>query len=158
MTLPPQIELRAKCVDTDDLSGIIFRMQITAGYKNPYSIFFPKTDSRGHTRLAAREIEMQFTDHWNIALMDYDGSLEDANELVTIHLWDPRSFREHSDEILGWPLSSWQKTRWQSPTEWFDYMASCRNDAFTFAGISTRLPETTLLYVSVRRAVAAQAI
>src|SRR5512132_3071929 len=63
MTLPPQIELRGRCAEADDLSGIIFRMQITAGYKNPYSIFFPKTNASGHTRLTAKEIEMQFTDH-----------------------------------------------------------------------------------------------
>src|SRR5438034_6382105 len=83
MTLSPQIELRARCADADDLSGIIFRMQITAGYKNPYSIFFPKTDASGQTRLNAKEIDMQFTDHWDMALMDYNGSLEEAKGLVT---------------------------------------------------------------------------
>jgi hypothetical protein len=158
MTLPPQIELRARCAEADDLSGIIFRLQITAGYKNPYSIYFPKTDNRGHTQLTAKEIEMQFTDHWDMALMDYNGSLEDANELVTIHLWDPRSFPEHPEEILSWPLLSYEKTRWKSRREWFEYMASCRNDEFTFGGISIRLPKTTLLYVSLRRAVAHEAV
>ena len=158
MTLPPQIELRARCAEADDLSGIIFRMQITAGYKNPYSILFPKTDERGHTRLTAKEIEMQFTDHWDMALMDYNGSLEDANELVAIHLFEVRPFREHADTILAWPLFSYEETRWSSRREWFDYMASCRNDGFTFDSISIRLLETTLLYVSLRRAVAAQAV
>lgn len=140
------------------MSGIIFRMQITAGYKNPYSIYFPKTDERGHTQLTAKEIEMQFTDHWDMALMDYNGSLEDAHELVTIHLWNPRPFREHPDDVLAWPLFSHERTRWNSRRYWFDYMASCRNDEFTFGGISIRLPDTTLLYVSLRRAVAPQAI
>ena len=158
MTLSPQIELRARCAEADDLSGIIFRMQITAGYKNPYSIFFSKTDASGHTRLTATEIEMQFTDHWDMALMDYNGSLEEANDLVTIHLWKPRDFREHDDDVLTWPLFSYEKTRWRSRREWFDYMASCRNDEFTFGGISIRLPETTLLYVSLRCAVAPQAV
>ena len=158
MTLPPQIELRARCAEADDLSDIIFRMQITAGYKSPYSIFFLKTDSRGRTRLTAKEIEMQFTDHWDMALMDYNGSLEDANELVTIHLWDPHDFREHAKGVLAWPLFSYETTRWRSRGEWFDYMASCRNDEFTFGGISIHLPETTLLYVSLRRAVAPQAV
>ena len=158
MTLPPQIELRARCVQAGDLSGIIFRMQITAGYKNPYSILFPKTDEHGHAQLTAKEIEMQFTDHWEEALMDYNGSLEDANEVVTIHLWDPRSFRQNPEQILGWPLFSYEETRWQSRREWFDYMASCRNDEFTFGGIAIRLPETTLLYVSLRRTVALQAV
>jgi hypothetical protein len=154
MTLPPQIELRARCAEADDLSGIIFRMQITAGYKNPYSIFFPKTDDRGQTRLTAKEIEMQFTDHRDMALMDYNGSLEDANELVTIHLWDPRPLREDPEHALAWPLFSYEETHWKSRREWFDYMASCRNDEFTFGGISIGLPETTLLYVSLRRAAA----
>jgi hypothetical protein len=157
MTLPPQIELRARCAEAEDFSGIIFRMQITAGYKNPYSIYFPKTDERGHAQLTVKEIEMQFTDHQEMALMDYNGSLEDAHELVTIHLWDPRSFREHTD-VLAWSLFSYEKTRWNSRHDWFDYMASCRNDEFTFGGISTRLPETTLLYVSVRRAPASQPV
>ena len=56
MTLPPQIELRARCAEADDLSGIIFEMQITAGSKNPYTIAFPKTDSAGHTKLTGEEI------------------------------------------------------------------------------------------------------
>jgi len=158
MTLPPKVELRARCAEADDLSGIIFRMQITAGNKNPHSIFFQKTDARGHTRLAAKEIEMQFTDHSEMALMDYNGSLEDAGELVTVHLWDPRWFRRNPEEILRWPLFSYEKIRWKSRREWFDYMASCRNDEFTFGGISIRLPETTLLYLSLRSAVALQTV
>jgi hypothetical protein len=158
MTLPPQIELRARCAEADDLSGIIFRMQITAGYKNPYSIFFPKTDEGGHTRLTAEGIEMQFTDHWDIALMDYNGSLKGANEIVTIHLWDPRPLREDPERILAWPLFSYEQTRWKSRREWFDYMTSCRNEEFTFGGISIRLPETTLLYLSLRRVVAPRAV
>ena len=156
MTVPPQIEIRARCAQADDLSGIIFGIQITAGYKNPYSIYFPKTDARGHTRLTAEDIEMQFTDHWDMALMDYNGTLEDANELVTIHPWDPRPFREHPEAVLAWPLFSYEKAHWNSRRDWFDYMASCQNDEFTFGGISIRLPETTLLYVSLRRAVAPQ--
>ena len=158
MTLPPQIELRARCAEADDVSGIIFCMQITAGYKNPYSIDFPKTDVRGHARLTAKDVETQFTDHWDMTLMDYNGSLEDANEVVTIHLWDPRPLREHLDDGLAWPLSSYEKTRWDSRRDWFDYMASCRNDEFTFGGISIRLPETTRLYISLHRAVAPQAV
>jgi hypothetical protein len=158
MTLPTQIELRARCAQADDLSGIIFRMQITAGYKNPYSIFFPKTDSGGHTRLTAKEMEMQFTDHWDMALMDYNGSLQDANEVVTIHLWDPRPLRGDPEQALAWPLFSYETTRWTSRREWFDYLASCRNEEFTFGGISVRLPETTLLYVSLRPAVVPKAV
>jgi len=158
MTLPPQIELRAKCADVDDLSGLIFRMQITAGYKNPYGIFFPKTDSAGHTGLSAEDIEGQFTDHWEEAVMDYNGSIQDAKEFVTIGLWDPAPLRESYEDLLTWPLFTHARTRWQSRRDQLDYMASCRNDEFIFDGNSVLLPETTLLYVSLRRAVAPRAL
>ena len=158
MTLPPQFELRARCADADDLSGIIFEMQITAGYKNPYTITFPKTDSAGHTKLTGEEIRGQFRDHWDMALMDYNGSIEEANDVVTIRLFDPMPLREGYERLLSWPLFAHESTRWHSRREWLDYMASCRNDQFAFGGIATRLPETTLLYLSLRRAVAPQAV
>lgn len=114
MTLRSQIELRGRCAEANDLSGLIFRMQITAGYKNPYGIFFPKTDSAGHTRLIAEDIRGQFTDHGEQAAMDYNGSIEDANEFVTITLWDPAPLRAGYDELLAWPLFTHQRARWQS--------------------------------------------
>src|ERR1041385_24901 len=98
MTLPPDIELRARCAEASDLSDIIFEMQITAGSKNPYTILFPKTDVAGHTRLTAEEIKAQFTDHWEMALMDYNGSLEQAVEVVTVRLFDPAPLRQHHTE------------------------------------------------------------
>ena len=55
--------------------------------------------------------------------------------------WDPASLREGYDELLAWPLFTHQRTRWQSRREYLDYMALCRNDEFTFDGISVRLPE-----------------
>jgi hypothetical protein len=154
MTLPPQIELRARCAEADDLSGIIFEMQITAGSKNPYNIKFPKTDSAGQTKLTSEEISGQFTDHWDMAIMDYNGSIEEANDIVTIRLFDPAPLREDYEQLLSWPLFAHESTRWHSRRDWLDYMASCRNDQFAFGGISTRLSETTLLYLSLRRAVA----
>jgi hypothetical protein len=158
MTLPPQIELRARCAEADDLSGILFEMQITSGYKNPYTITFPKTDSAGHTNLTGEEIRGQFTDHWDMALMDYNGSIEGANDIVTIRLFDPAPLREEYEQLLSWPLFAHESTRWHSRREWLDYMASCRNDQFTFGAIATRLPETRRLYVSLRRTVAPQAV
>jgi len=158
MTLPPQIELRARCADADDLSGIIFEMQITAGSKNPYTITFPKTDSAGHTKLTGEEISGQFTAHWEMAIMDYNGSIDEASDIVTIRLFDPAPLREGYEQLLSWPLSAHESTRWDSRREWLDYMASCRNDLFAFDGIATRLPETTLLYLSLRRAVAPQPV
>src|SRR5437762_8588071 len=144
MTLPPQIELRARCAEADDLFGLIFRMQISAGYKNPYGILFPKTDSAGHTRLTAEDIKGQFTDHWEEALMDYNGSIDDANELVTIRLWDPAALARvtrRASRLAA--IHSSARARWQTRRDYLDYMASCRNDEFAFDGISVRFAATT---------------
>ena len=130
-------------------------MQITAGSKNPHSIFFPKTlaatldSQQKRSRCSHRSLG-----HGAHGLQQL---LQEANDLVTIHLWDLRSFRQHIDDVLAWPLLSYEKTRWKSRREWFDYMGSCRNDEFTFGGVSIRLPETMLLYVSLRPTVAPQA-
>jgi len=42
--------------------------------------------------------------------------------------------------------------------DYLDYMASCRNEEFRFDGISVRLPDTSLLYLSLGRAVAPKAV
>ena len=154
MTLPPQIELRARCADADDLSGIIFEMQITAGTKNPYTILFPKTTSDGRTVLPAAEVIGQFTDHWEMALMDYNGTLESAVDIATIRLFDPAPTREHYSSLLAWPLFTHESARWQSRQQVLDYLISCRNEQFTFGGIAVRFPESALLYLPLRRAVA----
>jgi hypothetical protein len=155
MTLPPQIELRARCAEASDLADIIFEMQITAGSKNPYRILFPRTTPDGRTAMTASEIAGQFRDHWEMALMDYNGTLDDAVEVVTLRLFDPASVREHYDELLAWPLFTHESSRWKSRREFLDDLLSCRNDQFTFAGLSVRLPETPLVYLPLRRSVVA---
>src|SRR4051812_47873582 len=114
MMLPPQVELRARCSEASDLSDILFEMQITAGSKNPYRILFPKTTRDGRTALTASEIAGQFKDHWEMALMDYDGTLEDAVEVVALRLFDPASVRQHYAELLAWPLFTHERSRWKS--------------------------------------------
>ena len=155
MTLPPQIELRARCSEASDLSDIIFEMQITAGSKNPYRILFPKTTRDGRAVLIASEIVGQFADHWEMALMDYNGTLEDAVEVATLRLFDPASVREHYADLLAWPLFTHERSRWDSRREFLDDLLSCRNEQFTFSGLSVRLPESPLVYLPLRRAVVA---
>ena len=152
MTLPPQIELRAKCTEVSDLSDIIFEMQITAGSKNPYRILFPKTTADGRSALSGSEVAGQFQDHWEMALMDYDGTLDQAAELVTLRLFDPALVRERYNELLGWPLFTSERRRWKSRREFLDDLLSCRNEQFTFSGISVRLPESALIYLPLHRA------
>jgi hypothetical protein len=35
------------CKDCNDLSGLIIQLRVRAGRKNPYYVFFPKTDTGG---------------------------------------------------------------------------------------------------------------
>jgi hypothetical protein len=159
MTLPPQIELRARCAEAPDLSDVIFEMQITSGSKNAYRIIFPKTTRDGHSLLCAADIAGQFTDYREMALMDYNGSLEDAVEVVTLRLFDPVPTREHYAELLAWPLFTHERRRWHSRRAFLDDLLSCRNEQFTFPGISVRLAESALIYLPLRRsAVATNAI
>ncbi len=46
--------------------------------------------------------------------MDYNGTLDDAVEVVTLRLFDPVSVREHYDELLAWPLFTDERSRWDS--------------------------------------------
>jgi hypothetical protein len=155
MTLPPRVELRARCSEASDLSGLIFEMQITAGSKNAYRILFPKTTPQGCSALTAGEVTGQFTDHWEMALMDYNGTLEAAVEIVTLRLFDPAPAREHYDELLAWPLFTHERSRWESRREFLDDLLSCRNEQFTFSGLSVRLAESPLIYLPLRTSVVA---
>jgi hypothetical protein len=128
-------------------------MRITTGAKNPYHILFPKTSQDGHSVLSAADVAGQFTDHWEMALMDYSGTLESANDIVMLRLFDSTGIREHYDELLAWPLLPHEETRWPSRQQFLDYLLSCRNDQFTFSGITIRLPETSLIYLPLDRAV-----
>jgi hypothetical protein len=151
MTLPPRIELRARCADAADLSDLIFEMQITAGSKNRYRVLFPKTARDGRSLLSADDIAGQFTDHWEMALMDHNGTLADALEMVTLRLFDPVSVRKHYDDLLAWPLFTHERSRWKSRQEFLDDLLSCRNEQFTFPGLSVRMPESASIYLPLNR-------
>jgi hypothetical protein len=72
-------------------------------------------------------------------------------EVVTLRLFDPAPTREHYKELLAWPLFTHEKTRFGSRQEFLDYLLSCRNEHFTFPGISVCLPESPLIYLPLRR-------
>jgi hypothetical protein len=152
MTVPPQIALRARCSEASDLSGIIFEMRVIAGTKNPYRIYFPKTAADGSTHLSAEDIEGQFNDHQEMALMDYNGNLRDASDMVTIRLFDPAPTRQRYTELLLWPLFPHERTQWESRQQLLDHMLSCRNADFTFDCVTTGLSENRVIYLPLHRA------
>jgi len=154
MTLPPHIELRARCAGADDISGIIFACRSPLAPRTHTASSSPRR-WRPHSTRSKRDRDAvhRSLGHGAHGLQRLPAGSERSRDYPPY----PRSFRQHIDDVLAWPLLSYEKTRWKSRREWFDYMGSCRNDEFTFGGVSIRLPETMLLYVSLRPTVAPQA-
>lgn len=151
MKLPLVIELEVHCPQGADLSGLIFQMRVTAGTKNPFYIYFPKTSADGRTRLSADGFRGQFADHYEMGLMDYKGSIETAPQAVYVELFDPRQMAKEREMLLHWPLLKHERTVWQSREEVIDYHLSCRNPEFFFFAESVRVPEDGRITLTVGR-------
>ncbi len=67
-----------------------------------------------------------------MGLMDYDGSIESANQVVEISLFDPTWLIENKKLAMAWPLLKHEKTKWKSREEQYNSMTSCRNKEFSF--------------------------
>jgi hypothetical protein len=150
MTLPPIIKLTVDCPEGGDLSGLIFQMRVTSGTKNPFYIYFLKT-ADGTTQLTAEDFRGQFADHYEMGLMDYNGSVETAVDTVRISLFDPQSMLEQRATLSRWPLSKHERKNWQSRREFIDYYLSYRNREFEFATLSTRMPKDGVIRLTVNR-------
>ena len=155
MTLPPVIEIKVDCPQGGDLSGLIFQMRVTAGTKNLYYIHFPKTSADGTASLTAEDFRGQFTDHWEQALMDYNGTVETAGDLVGIELFDPRPMAKGREQALQWPLFKHERTIWKSRQEKIDYFLSCQNQEFYFFEQSAHIPSEGAIRLIVGRKIGA---
>jgi hypothetical protein len=149
MTLPPIITLKIDCPEGGDLSGLIFEMRVTAGTKNLFYICFPKTSAHGTTSITAEDFRGQFADHYEMGLMDYNGSVESAGDLVGIKLFDPRPMTKHRVELSSWPLLKHERTVWRSRQERIEYFLSCRNRDFYFFEQSARIPADGIIRLTV---------
>lgn len=142
MNLPEQLVLRVEAAGNNDLSGIIVQMKVRAGRKNPYFIYFPKTDLDGVARLSREDFVGQFKDHWEIGLMDYNGTPESADPAVEVSLFNPSWLIKNRKLALAWPLLEHEKRRWSSREEQYNYMVNNRNSHFSCAAISVDLEKT----------------
>jgi hypothetical protein len=133
MNVPPVVSLRVSCKAAVDLSGLIMGMTISTGRKNPYHVYFPKTDELGRSKLSEESFRGQFKDHWAEGLMDYSGNLESASQRVVFHLFNPSLMRKSLALIEKWPLLPYEGSVWRSRQEVIAYYLSCRNEQFDFA-------------------------
>jgi hypothetical protein len=115
-------------------------MRLNTGRKNPYQIYFPKTDKLGRSALSQSEVRGQFTDHCEAGLMDHSGSIEEASEDVVLFLFDPDLMHRNLAAVLTWPLLPHEATKWRTRREAAEYFLSCRNAQFRSDEITTRVP------------------
>lgn len=129
--------------------NLIMGMRISVGNKNPYRIYFPKTNFAGHSSLSADDIAGQFKDHWEEGLMDYNGTLENADQSVDLFLPDVRLIRSGQRAFLVWPLLTHEKTAWASRQEKLDYFLSSANEHYSLKEFSAAIPSDGRLQVQI---------
>jgi hypothetical protein len=151
MDIPLRLELTLVSNEAMPPAGLIVGMRVSAGTKNPYHIFFPKTDATGRTALEKSEVVGQFKDHWEEGLMDFNGSIESAAQAVTFFLFDVRDFKANLKTALAWPLLAHEKTIWASRTEKAEYLLSCRNAQYRLPETTLEIPQDGLLQLQVSR-------
>jgi hypothetical protein len=153
MILPLIFNLKVDCPQGGNLSGLLFMMRVTSGSKNPYHIYFPKTSDDGRSQLTAESFRGQFKDHGETFIMDFNGSVESASDVVVFELYDSRLMKEDKGKVSRWPLSKYEKTVWHSRKEFMDYFISCSNPEFEFEKQSIRIPVDGAISLTVNRKV-----
>jgi hypothetical protein len=151
MEIAQRIELTLSSDQAGSLSDLIVGMRITAGTKNPYRIYFPKTDVHGCTALEQVVVLGQFKDHWEEGLMDFNGTLESASQSATFFLFNVRDLQTNLKIALAWPLLTYEKTVWRSRREQVDYFLSCRNDQYSLPETDVPIPRNGQVHLRVHR-------
>jgi len=142
MNIPEVIELKTESEGDKPLSDVIVEMKVSAGRKNPYYIYFPKSDAAGSASLTKEEFIGQFKDFWEMGVMDYDGTPESADPIVVISLFDSSWLVENRKLALAWPLLNYERQKWDSRQEQYDYMVNNRNSEYSYLSLSVDVHKT----------------
>ena len=156
MNVPERMTVRVVSTPESDPSGIIVELTVSAGPKNPYHIYFPKTDVSGVAVLTRDDFIGQFTDHWEAGLMDHGGTPESADSTVKVSLYDPSWSLENREAALAWPLMKHERTKWSSRNEQYSYRTSSRNLEFIVSPIMADLEKSTDIVLPMRPKVTAR--
>jgi hypothetical protein len=151
MNLPPQIDLQVKGTPHISLEDIIVEMTVISGTKNPFHILFPKTADDGSCSISAHDFVGQFTDHYAMGLMDYNGSIASAAQVVAIRLFDPAQLSASIEQVKAWPLLPHESTKWKSREEVIRYLLSCRNLLFAAQPSTVEIAQGATITFNVAR-------
>ena len=149
MKLPEKIYLQVTNKKGMKVKDIIVQLKVRSGTKNPYYIFFPKTNEDGESILSQNDFSGQFEDHFETGLMDYNGSIETANPEVEVSLFDPTWMKQNKKLAMAWPLLKNEKSKWYSREEQYSYMVSCINLKFKLKAVMFNIEESNHIVVNV---------
>ena len=156
MKLPSQIDIQVVCDDEENLDGLIVQMTVYAGTKNPFLIYFPKTNKEGQTSITAVDFKDQVDFQITIGIMDYNGSIETASQVVSIDLGLPYrkellEDKRFLESIRKSSLQGYEKLKWLSSDEKVSYYLSSRNDKFIAKPQSVELRPNEIIQFVIRK-------
>jgi hypothetical protein len=151
MELFENIYLQIECKKETDLKGLIVQLKVRSGNKNPYYIFFPKSDGKGKSQLSRNDFIGQFEDHFEMGLMDYNGSIQTANPSIEVSLFDPTWMLNNKKLYMAWPLLKNEKPNWNSREEKYNYMVSCTNLEFKMKPFIIDIEKSTTIFIDVKQ-------
>lgn len=156
MNVPNRVAVHVISDDGVGVGGIIVQMMVMTGRKNPYHIYFPKTDTSGMATLTRDDFIGQFKDHWESGLMDHVGTPESADSRVIVSLYDDSWSIANREFALAWPLLKHERAKWSSREEEYQSRVSSRNRDFVATPITVDLHETQNFVFPISRKVVEQ--
>ena len=127
MDLPDIITIQVSDPSGQPVPGIIVQLTVKSGNRNTYQILSPMTGRDGLAQITKPEFTGQFEDHWEMGLMDYNGTVESASPEVQVGLFDPTWHMANPEACLAWPLFKNEQARWASRQKQYEALVSCAN-------------------------------
>ena len=152
MRFPEKTTLQIVSDSPGDLDGLIILIKVRSGTKNPFYIEFPKTDWQGAAELTQEDFVGQFMDHFEKALMDYNGTIESAEPIVEVFLFDPSWSINNKQLALAYPLFKHEATKWKTRKEEYNNRITCRNLEYSASPLEIDLESTNLIEFKVAKA------
>jgi hypothetical protein len=155
MKFPEKVTVQLVSDSPDNLGGVIVILKVKSGTKNPYYIQFPKTNLQGAAELTQDDFVGQFMDHHEEGLMDYNGTIEIAEPIVEVSLFDPTWSINNKKLALAWPLFKYEATKWKTREEEYNNRITCSNREFSANPLGIDIENTDPIELKVVRRAAA---
>lgn len=151
MELPDKISFNVVDKTKQPIEDIIVEIKVYSGTKNPYIILSPKTDLSGKTEITKDNFIGQYEDHWEMGLMDYNGTIQEAKPKADVYLFNPEWSINNKDSCLAWPLLKNEQPLWNSREEQYNYLISCSNPKYKTNKQKINFSEASNVVVTVSK-------